>query len=519
MELKKILIVEDNTTIAEDYRYCLEKLGYIITSIVSSGEESIKRAETEHPDAVIMDIKLQSDMDGIEAAKQIFSRFEIPVIFLSAFSDESVLKRAVQTGSFAFLVKPFEERELHATLEMVLCKSEAGKVQKKLESHLLHQQRMESIGSLAGGIAHDFNNLLSVILGNLSLALKSFDIEPQLSKYIKNAQRASVQAIDLSSKLLTFTTGGNPVKKPVSLEFFLKTSISSLLKKTSVKSDYIIPETLSMVQIDELLMKQVIDNIVVNAVKSMNGNGKLEISAENKSIEQTSEILKPGKYVKISIKDYGSGISGENLSKIFDPYFTAEKKGAEKGIGLGLSICHSIIEKHKGFITAESEYGISTTIIIYLPAADTVSPKKDIISRPEKKRKQLEKQSILIMDDEPMIRDLIGYMLKNLNYKSEVCNNGEEAIEKFKKAREEGRPFDVVILDLTIQFGMGGKNTIRELLKIDPDIKAIVSSGFSFDPVIEHYKDYGFSLSLSKPYTIENLKTAMKEILSDDKND
>jgi len=391
----------------------------------------------------------------------------------------------------------------------------AEEEKRRLETQLQQAQKMEAIGTLAGGIAHDFNNLLSVILVNLSLAEEDIKLQIGTSKFLKEAEKASMRAKDLTSRLITFSKGGEPVKKAASITDLVKDSVTSTLNGSDIDCEFSIPDDLSPVEIDQGQIKHVIHNIVINAREAMTGEGTIKVFYENVTIREKDALtLKDGRYVKISIEDQGVGISEEDLPKIFDPYFSTKEMGAEKGMGLGLSVCHSIVEKHNGLITVESELGTGTTLIIYLPASEKQIAELEPIKKPVPERPVTGRGRILVMDDEKMIRDFAIQVLNRIGYDAEVSKDGAEAIELYKKAKESEKPFDVVILDLTNQFGMGGKEAIQKLLQIDPDVRGIVSTGYSNDPVVTNFREYGFRCALTKPYTIDELSKALHEVIS-----
>jgi CheY-like chemotaxis protein len=255
-------------------------------------------------------------------------------------------------------------------------------------------------------------------------------------------------------------------------------------------------------------ISQVINNLLINAAEAMPGGGVITVRAENLTVGRGNTIpLAYGKYIKISIQDQGTGITPEHLKKIFDPYFTTKHKGS----GLGLAICYSIIKKHDGHINAESVLGSGTTFSVYLPASSKeLARKKD--SREEPVRGE---GKILVMDDEVNVRDVTGQILKHLGYDVEFAGDGSEAIDLYRKAEESGNPFDAVIMDLTIPGGMGGKEAIIQLLEIDPDAKAIVSSGYSDNLVMSDFRQYGFKGVVAKPYKIQQLALVLHNVLND----
>jgi PAS domain S-box-containing protein len=381
---------------------------------------------------------------------------------------------------------------------------------KKMEEELLRSKKLESVGFLSGGIAHDFNNLLTGIMGNISLAKLSARPGDKILTYLENAENLSVRSSELTKKLLTFSKGGAPIKKPVLIGDFLKETAPMPLSGSNVRCEFKMAEDLWPVEIDEGQMRQVIYNIVINACEAMPGGGTINILAEN-IIHGPADrpSLKDGKYVKLSIKDQGAGIPPENLSKIFDPYFSTKEMGSQKGMGLGLAISHSIIKKHGGFIVAESIVGNGSTFHIYLPVSSKeFLPAKEVVKKP-----RLGKVRILVMDDEQVVRYISGEFLKHLGYEVELAEDGAEAVARYKKAQESQQPFDIVILDLIVPGGMGGKEVLEKLLEISPNVQAIVSSGYSNDPIFSDFKRYGFKGVIAKPFDLEGLGESVSKVI------
>lgn len=379
---------------------------------------------------------------------------------------------------------------------------------KKAEMELMKIQKLESIGVLAGGIAHDFNNILTAILGNISLARLMVKDNEKIAGRLFEAEKACLRAKDLTQQLLTFSKGGTPVKKATSLSEMLKEATTFLLRGSNVKARFDIPQNIWLVDADEGQLAQVINNLVINAKQAMPQGGELNIRAFNYFYDGRSDLpLKRGKYVCFQVEDHGVGIDEKSLQKIFDPYFTTKKTGS----GLGLAVTFSIIKKHNGHITAKSKVGKGTTFSVYLPASE-----KSL----QAEKQQTEnfaplKGKVLLMDDEEVIREIGTEMLSSFGLRVEVAKNGNEAIEKFKKEMQNSNPFDLVILDLTIPGGMGGKETIKVLQKVNQEIKAIVSSGYSNDPVMANYKSYGFKGVVIKPYRMADMYSTLKEVLKD----
>jgi PAS domain S-box-containing protein len=379
---------------------------------------------------------------------------------------------------------------------------------KKLEEERLKVQKLESTGVLAGGIAHDFNNILTAILGNLSLAKIHAASNKKVIKTLSEVEKASLRAKDLSQRLLTFSKGGEPIKKPTKLNELIKDSASFALTGSNVKCKFFMTDNLWEANIDEGQISQVIQNVVKNADQAMIYGGTVTIQAENKTISSKNALhLKKGEYIWIKIKDQGAGIPKRHISKIFDPYFSTKQEGS----GLGLATSFSIVKNHNGFITAESESDAGTTFHIYLPAFKNRSR---VVKKSAKEKSFQSGKKILVMDDDPAILKTTSKMLDMMGFKAETVTNGQEAIELYKKALTDGRPFGAVLLDLTIPGGMGGKETVKQLADIDPEVNAVVTSGYSNDPILADYKRHGFRCIVAKPYGIEELVGALHDLVN-----
>ena len=376
-----------------------------------------------------------------------------------------------------------------------------------LEEERLKTQKLESIGTLAGGIAHDFNNLLQSIFGYISMAkLRILNPRESLS-VLSQAEKALDMSVSLTKQLLTFSKGGKPVKKPVSLMPLIENAANFALSGSQSSCQFDIGPDLWQADADEGQLGQVIQNIVLNADQAMPEGGTIVIAAKNvlKPDNEHPELPK-GKYVEISVKDSGIGIPEKYLSKIFDPYFTTK----EKGSGLGLATSYSIIKNHGGLISVTSEPGNGTTFFIYLPATEK---EKEIKETPVV-APVVRKGKILVMDDEEMVLNLAELQIKTLGYEVDLAKHGKDVLEKYQAAMDSGKPFDIVILDLTIRGGMGGKDTLDHLRTIHPGVKAIVSSGYSSDDIVAEYEKYGFKARLNKPYKLEVLRDTINTVLS-----
>jgi PAS domain S-box-containing protein len=378
--------------------------------------------------------------------------------------------------------------------------------QEELHAQLLKTQKLESLGVFAGGIAHDFNNLLTGIIANISLAKVFVKPEDRIFARLDDAERAADRARDLTQQLLTFSRGGAPVKKAASLEQILMDSVSFVLRGSRVRCEFMIPEDIWPVEVDVGQISQVINNLLINADQAMPQGGTVRVRMENLAVGPRDTLpLGEGRYVKCSVEDQGTGIPEELVSRIFDPYFTTKQKGS----GLGLATVHSIVKRHGGHIGVESGVGAGTAFHLYLPASTGEVPP----SCREAEKQHAGCGRVLFMDDEEIIREVACEILSFLGYGVTLASNGAEAVEEYRMAMESGEPFDAVIMDLTVPGGMGGKEAMKKLREIDGGVKGIVSSGYCNDPILSHYREYGFSAVVVKPYNIKQMGEVMREVI------
>ncbi len=378
-----------------------------------------------------------------------------------------------------------------------------------LEQELLKSKKLESVGILAGGIAHDFNNILFAMIGNIELA--SFLVEnkdEEAETLLANALKAAARAEKLTKQLLTFSRGGEPVKDITSLPELIRDSADFVLHGSKVVCSYQFADDLWLVDADGGQVGQVIQNLVINAKHAMPGGGTVEIIAANVADPSSTPLLHEdnGDYVSIAIHDKGEGIPEDNIDKIFDPYFTTSKKGH----GLGLSICHSIITKHNGHLVVESDPGQGTTFTIYLPALQGDNVQTTV---QEYTTSPVNNARIMMMDDDSMVLELVNGLLTALGHEAVLVADGDQAISRYVELRDAGTPVDLVIMDLTIAGGMGGEEAARELLELDAEAKIIVASGYSNNPVMANYQEYGFLAAIAKPFMLAGLDRVIEKVL------
>ena len=379
-----------------------------------------------------------------------------------------------------------------------------------VEVELERARRIETLGVLAGGIAHDFNNLLTVIISNLSLRGRAKDAHKENGESVRDALAAANRARTLTQQLLTFSSGGAPLRRPGSIAEVITESASFVMSGSGARCEVELPEDLWVADIDPGQISQVLNNLLLNANQSMRDGGVIVVRGKN-HLASPHPGLEEGPYIEISVGDSGEGIAPEHMDRVFDPYFTTKDGGS----GLGLTTAYSIVKRHEGLLTLDSEPGVGTTCRIYLPAsaASRIESKPQPIDRPKVEWGPVR---VLVMDDEPAIRRAVTKVLTQSGYTVETTGDGESAASLYKKRLEESNRFDLVIMDLTVSGGMGGKTALERLLQIDPHVTAIVASGYSSDPVVADYASYGFRGSITKPYSADELLHVVAETLARD---
>jgi PAS domain S-box-containing protein len=378
----------------------------------------------------------------------------------------------------------------------------------RMEDELHKAQKLESLGLLAGGIAHDFNNILTAIVGGIALARRSMGQPATQQETLEMAEKACLRARELTQQLLTFSRGGAPIRKPASVTELLEETAQFALRGSNVRCDLEVEQDLRLVEMDAGQMSQVLNNLLINAAQAMPHGGTVTLRAENFDLEAPDNrlpTLRPGLYVRVGVRDEGDGIPPEHLPNIFDPYFTTKPSGT----GLGLATCYSIVKRHEGTIEVKTTPGKGTTFQIYLPATERELP----LSEAPARRATGRGGTVLVMDDDPMVRTVGSEMLRLLGYSVVAVNDGQQVLRTFREALAQGRTFEAIILDLTVPGGMGGREAAAALRELDPKAKLIASSGYSTDPIMADHKRYGFDGVVAKPYVPEDLERALGTVL------
>ena len=395
-------------------------------------------------------------------------------------------------------------------MQDISAQAELRKQRAILDRQLRHADKLESLGVLAGGIAHDLNNILTGLFGNIFLAKEELPVGHSARNLLDSAQSSMTRATHLSGQLLTFARGGAPVREPVRLGPLLEDLVGFDLSGSNVRPVISQEDGLWAAHVDKGQIHQVFSNLTINARQSMPDGGQLRVILENADINDDAVPgLEPGRYVRILVKDEGTGIEEKYLDQIFDPFFSTKQSGR----GLGLATTYSIVHKHAGQISVDSRLGEGTTFTLYLPAGDAPSlPATRPV--PPHRRPPTHVGRVLVMDDDGMVRKIAMRMLRNVGFSADTVSDGEQAIQRYEEALKSSQPFDVVILDLTVPGGKGDKDAVKDILELDPEATVIVSSGYADDPVLANYAEYGFKGVVAKPYTMRQLEATLQQVLT-----
>jgi two-component system cell cycle sensor histidine kinase/response regulator CckA len=510
MKPEKILIVENESIIAKDLEMTLRRLGWKEIRVAYSGGEGVEAARAIVPDIILMDIRMGDDIDGITAVREISTFSDAPVLYLTAYADDETLSRAKTTRPYGYVVKPVEERNLHAAIEMAIYKYRTGKQLKTMETRLRQSQKMEALGTLAGGIAHDFNNILSVIMGYADLAKRKLDPGHSAHNAVSQVITASRRAKDLVKQILAFSRSTREQKKPVKVDLIVGEVLTLL--RPSLPENLDVRQTISasdsMVLADPTQLHQIVMNLCTNAVHAMKSDGgildiKLDVLDVEPGPDNLYQDIKPGNYLWLSVGDTGHGMEKGVLARIFEPYFTTKKPG--EGTGMGLAMVHSIVENYGGRVSVISTPGEGSTFNVLLPRLNGEGGSEAPVEIPLR----YGSERILFVDDEPIMVNLAMEMLSPLGYTVDGRVYSLDALDNFR--REPGR-YDAVITDMSMP-RMDGIQLARELLRIRPDIPIALCTGFSESQAAEEAKKVGVRKVIMKPLVLETLSTALGQLL------
>ncbi len=509
----KILIVDDRPENLHAMQMTLSPLNVEMLT-ASSGNEALAMMLRHDFALVLLDVQMPG-MDGFETATLMQNNQAtrgVPIIFVTAINkDQRHVFKGYETGAVDYLFKPVDADILLSKVKVFINLHQARLDCARMHQELLKSRNLESLGFLAGGIAHDFNNILAAIIGNVGLCMMKLAPSSEIYPLLAAVEKATFRAKGLTQQLLTFARGGDPVKKVASIAEVITTSADFVLRGSSVACQYDFPNDLWPVEIDPGQMSQVVQNVVINAMQAMPDGGIIDVRCQNvANSDGLDSTLPPLDCVMITIRDSGPGIPDVVMPKIFDPYFTTKATGS----GLGLAISHSIVVKHGGKIMVDSRLGQGATFTILLPAlpgkaiqAQSAVAVDPLLELPKRTGR------IMIMDDDDLIRTMAAEVLSLFGYEVLEAKDGHEALALYQQGQQAGAPVDLVIMDLTIPGGMGGKEAIAKLHEIDPRAKAIVSSGYANDPVMANYLDYGFLAVVNKPFQIMELNDMVTKAL------
>ena len=501
-----IVIVEDEAIVALDIQRHLERNGYVVKGVFPSGEELLEQVERLKPDLVLMDIRLQGSLDGVETSALLNDRWAVPVILLTAYADDTTLARAKITQPFGYLLKPFDELELRTSIEIALYRSMMERRLRESERLLRQAQKMEAVGRLAGGIAHDFNNILTAILGYANLLAEELRGNARVLEDVEGVKKAVKRAESLTRQLLAFSRRQpmapkviNPGEALAEMERMLGRLLSSSMKLVLRTGGAV-----HSMRIDPVHFEQVVLNLIVNARDAMPAGGAIEVRLADCDLDSPRigalERIPEGSYVSLTVRDTGVGIPPGDYERIFEPFFTT--KSQEGGTGLGLATVYGIVKQSSGFIDLESKVGAFTKFTLYFPGladdADREAPAlaEEVASQGT--------ETVIVVEDDDEIRGLVERALTRRGYTVLTAAHPGEAI---LVAERLGSTLDLIVADIGLPI-LSGPELVKRLRAFLPGLKALFVSGSP-----ESEPKEADSAFLPKPFTEAVLSAAVRRLL------
>ena len=375
-------------------------------------------------------------------------------------------------------------------------------------------EKLESLGLLARGFAHDFNNLLTVLLGNICLAEMRLESDAPAREELGAARRASLQAQNLVQQLLTFARGGVPIRQPTELVRLIREWFAEWPQRPGLDYQLQLPDAPCPTQLDRHQIRRLLGNLIRNAEQAQPSTGHVHLTLTLPVPQENAAPVQEGSCLLIGISDAGEGIHAETMPHVFEPYFTT--RGEANATGLGLTVCESIVKAHGGTLTIESNPGQGTTIRVALPVSDPEpDPPPPGPSSVADDQKLSGTHRVLVLEDEPLIRQLIVSNLTAAGCEVTPTSEGSETVARYTEAFLSGKRYDLVVMDLSIPNGMGGAQAMEKIRQVDPGVRAIVSSGYSDDPIMSRYADYGFQAVLPKPYQPTELRELVTNLIAE----
>jgi signal transduction histidine kinase len=515
MPKPRIMLVEDEPILALHLQMMLQGFGYEVVAKAASGAEALHKIEETRPDLVLMDVNIEGDIDGVETAARIPPGYHIAVVYLTAYAEDATLERARATKPYGYLLKPFSERELRATIEMVLERSGTERALRTSEERLRQAQKMEVVGQLAGGVAHDFNNILAIIYGNLDLLDEALGDRPDLRQIVQHTMKAAGRGASLTHQLLAYSRL-QPLDSRVIDVGKLVVEMTRLLERTlgeTIEVETRVPDNLSKALIDRHQLENALVNLAVNARDAMPDGGKLMIEAQDTVLdqayaEQHLEVT-PGRYVMLAVTDTGTGMSKDVLERALEPFFTTKPTG--QGTGLGLSMVYGFVKQSKGHLKIYSEVGHGTTVRLYLPVA--ASDREDRHAAEQSDLPMAKAgEVVLVVEDDAMVLRLAVQLLTHLGYQAIEAHDGPDALSVLAR----GGRVDLLFTDVVLPKGMNGTALAREARRQRPGLKMLFMSGYTTDAIIHHgVLDKGIHL-LTKPFRKTELARKVRQVLDAD---